>query len=118
MDYRQLHLFLTAAERLNLSHAADAMNMTQPGLSKSMHRLQRELGTKLSWFSLWRLSCFVGANSRQCATRGPSATNAPPSLIVGGCPLFPVACSRRQYPPDIASGSDEKVPAQWLTFNP
>src|SRR5689334_21515480 len=47
MDYRQLQLFLAAAERLNLSHAAEAMNMTQPGLSKSMHRLQRELGTRL-----------------------------------------------------------------------
>ena len=47
MDYRQLQLFLAAAERLNLSHAAEAMNMTQPGLSKSMHRLQSELGTKL-----------------------------------------------------------------------
>jgi DNA-binding transcriptional LysR family regulator len=47
MDYRQLQLFLAAAERLNLSHAAEALNMTQPGLSKSMHRLQRELGTRL-----------------------------------------------------------------------
>jgi LysR family transcriptional regulator of gallate degradation len=47
MDYRQLQLFLATAQRLNLSHAAEAMNMTQPGLSKSMHRLQRELGTKL-----------------------------------------------------------------------
>ena len=47
MDYRQLQLFLATAERLNLSHAAEAMNITQPGLSKSMHRLQRELGTKL-----------------------------------------------------------------------
>jgi LysR family transcriptional regulator of gallate degradation len=47
MDYRQLQLFLATAERLNLSHAAEAMNMTQPGLSKSMHRLQRELGTRL-----------------------------------------------------------------------
>jgi LysR family transcriptional regulator of abg operon len=47
MDYRQLQLFLAMAERLNLSHAAEAMNITQPGLSKSMHRLQRELGTKL-----------------------------------------------------------------------
>jgi LysR family transcriptional regulator, regulator of abg operon len=47
MDYRQLQLFLAAAERLNLSRAAEAMNMTQPGLSKSMHRLQRELGAKL-----------------------------------------------------------------------
>ena len=47
MDYRQLQLFLATAERLNLSHAAEAMNITQPGLSKSMHRLQRDLGTKL-----------------------------------------------------------------------
>lgn len=47
MDYRQLQLFLAAAERRNLSQAAEAMNITQPGLSKSMHRLQRELGTRL-----------------------------------------------------------------------
>ena len=47
MDYRQLQLFLATAERLNLSHAAEAMSITQPGLSKSMHRLQQELGTRL-----------------------------------------------------------------------
>jgi LysR family transcriptional regulator, regulator of abg operon len=47
MEYRQLQLFLATAERLNLSQAAEAMNITQPGLSKSMHRLQRELGTRL-----------------------------------------------------------------------
>ena len=47
MDYRQLQLFLVAADRLNLSHAAEAMSISQPGLSKSMHRLQRELGTRL-----------------------------------------------------------------------
>jgi hypothetical protein len=47
MDYRQLQPFLAAAVRLNLSHATEAMSITQPGLSKSMHRLQRELGTKL-----------------------------------------------------------------------
>lgn len=47
MDYRQLQLFLAAAERLNLTHAAEAMNITQPGLSKSLQRLQRDLGAKL-----------------------------------------------------------------------
>lgn len=47
MDYRQLQLFLAAAERLNLSQAAEAMSITQPGLSKAMHRLQQELGTRL-----------------------------------------------------------------------
>lgn len=47
MDYRQLQLFLATAERLNLSQAAEAMSISQPGLSKSMDRLQRELGTRL-----------------------------------------------------------------------
>jgi LysR family transcriptional regulator of gallate degradation len=47
MEQRQIELFLAIAERRNVSEAADAMNITQPGLSKSMHRLQRELGVKL-----------------------------------------------------------------------
>ncbi len=47
MDHRQLQLFLAAAERLNLSQAAEAVGITQPGLSKALHRLQQELGTKL-----------------------------------------------------------------------
>ena len=47
MDYRQLQLFLVAAERLNLSQAAEAMRITQPGLSKSLHKLQQQLGTTL-----------------------------------------------------------------------
>ena len=47
MDHRQLQLFLAVAERLNLSQAAEAMNITQPGLSKSMHRLQQTLGARL-----------------------------------------------------------------------
>jgi DNA-binding transcriptional LysR family regulator len=47
MDYRQIELFIAIAERLNISQAAEAMRITQPGLSKSMTRLQKELGTKL-----------------------------------------------------------------------
>jgi DNA-binding transcriptional LysR family regulator len=47
MEHRQLQLFLAVAERLNLSHAAEAMGITQPGLSKSMHRLHAALGTRL-----------------------------------------------------------------------
>jgi LysR family transcriptional regulator of gallate degradation len=47
VDHRQLQLFLAIAERQNLSHAADALNMTQPGLSKSMNRLQQSIGEKL-----------------------------------------------------------------------
>src|SRR5262249_41212506 len=47
MDIAQLRQFVLIAERLNLSHAAEAMNLTQPALSKSMHRLQRDLGASL-----------------------------------------------------------------------
>ena len=47
MEHRQIELFLAVAERLNITDAADAHNISQPGLSKSMQRLQRELGTRL-----------------------------------------------------------------------
>jgi DNA-binding transcriptional LysR family regulator len=47
VDYRQLQLFTAAAERGNLSQAAEAMGITQPGLSKSLQKLQRELGVRL-----------------------------------------------------------------------
>jgi len=47
MEHRQIELFLAMAERLNITDAADASNISQPGLSKSMQRLQRELGARL-----------------------------------------------------------------------
>lgn len=47
MDYRQIQLFIAAAERLNLSQAAEAIGVTQPGLSKSLHKLQTQLGVRL-----------------------------------------------------------------------
>jgi DNA-binding transcriptional LysR family regulator len=47
MDIAQMRQLVMVAERLNLSHAAEAMNLTQPALSKSMQRLQRELGARI-----------------------------------------------------------------------
>lgn len=47
MDHRQIELFLAITERLNLSHAAEAQGISQAGLSKSMYRLQQQIGTKL-----------------------------------------------------------------------
>ncbi|MBU6499791.1 MAG: LysR family transcriptional regulator [Rhodospirillales bacterium] len=47
MDYRQLQLFRAVAERQNLSQAAEAVGITQPGLSKSLRGLQQELGVRL-----------------------------------------------------------------------
>ena len=47
MDYRQIQMFIAAGERLNLSQAAEAIGVTQPGLSKSLHKLQTQLGVRL-----------------------------------------------------------------------
>lgn len=47
MEQRQVELFVALAERLNVTDAAELMGMTQPGLTKSMGRLQQEFGTKL-----------------------------------------------------------------------
>lgn len=47
MDYRQIQMFIAAAERLNLSQAAEAVGITQPGLSKSLQKLQTELCVRL-----------------------------------------------------------------------
>lgn len=47
MEQRQIELFVAVAERLNITAAAELMSMTQPGLTKSMGRLQQEFGTKL-----------------------------------------------------------------------
>ncbi|MBX3576132.1 MAG: LysR family transcriptional regulator [Rhizobiaceae bacterium] len=47
MDLGQLRFFVCVAERLNLSHAADVLGVSQPALSSSMGRLQKELGARL-----------------------------------------------------------------------
>lgn len=47
MDITQLRQFLAIAERANLSHAAEMLKISQPGLSKSMHRLQLEIGARI-----------------------------------------------------------------------
>src|SRR5437868_12579150 len=47
MDVAQLRQFLVIADRGNLSRAAEALNVTQPGLTKSMQRLERAIGARL-----------------------------------------------------------------------
>ncbi len=47
MDLEQLRQFQTAARTENLSRAAEMLHMTQPNLSKSIVRLERELGVPL-----------------------------------------------------------------------
>lgn len=47
MELRDIGYFAAIAEHRSLRRAAEALDLSQPGLSKSLRRLEHELGTKL-----------------------------------------------------------------------
>ncbi|MGE4266784.1 MAG: LysR family transcriptional regulator [Deferribacterales bacterium] len=47
MEYIQLRYFLTVAEHENITHAANELNISQPSLSKTISRLEENLGVEL-----------------------------------------------------------------------
>ena len=47
MDFTQIRFFLTLAETLNFTRAAEQCHVTQPALTKSIQRLEAELGGPL-----------------------------------------------------------------------
>jgi DNA-binding transcriptional LysR family regulator len=47
MELRQLTHFLAVARHGNIGRAADELNLTQPALSKSIRRLEQDLGVRL-----------------------------------------------------------------------
>jgi DNA-binding transcriptional LysR family regulator len=47
ITFQQIETFLTVAEHLNLSSAAEAMYISQPSLSKTIRRLEEGIGLKL-----------------------------------------------------------------------
>ena len=47
MDLKTLSYFVTVAEELNISHAAEKLNMSQPPLSYQIKNLEQELNTVL-----------------------------------------------------------------------
>ena len=47
MNTQQLESFLSVAEHLNFARAAEALNITQSAVSRQIHALENELGTKL-----------------------------------------------------------------------
>ena len=47
MDIRSLQYFITVAEELNITKAAEKLHMSQPPLSAQIKGLEAELGTQL-----------------------------------------------------------------------
>ncbi len=47
MDMRQLRQFIAVVEHGNVRRAADAIHLSQPALTKSIHNLEEELGVQL-----------------------------------------------------------------------
>src|SRR6185503_1661532 len=47
MDVRDLQIFLSVANHLNYTRAAEEVNLSQPSVSVRMRQLERDLGTKL-----------------------------------------------------------------------
>ena len=48
MDFRVLQYFVTVAEELNFSRAAEKLNMSQPPLSNQIRQLEQDLGLRKS----------------------------------------------------------------------
>ena len=47
MELRTLHYFITVAQELNITRAAEKLNMSQPPLSNQIKGLEEELGAQL-----------------------------------------------------------------------
>ena len=48
MDLRSLRYYVTVAEELNITRAAEKLHMSQPPLSAQIKSLEEELDTELS----------------------------------------------------------------------
>ena len=59
MEFRVLKYFLAVARTENISHAAEAMHVSQPALSRQLMDLEEELGVKATVVATGGISRFV-----------------------------------------------------------
>lgn len=72
MELRQLRYFLTVAQELNITRAAERLNMSQPPLSNQIHGLEEELGVTLFVRGKRRLT-LTGGGQLSAPAGGPAA---------------------------------------------
>ncbi|MFC6495412.1 LysR family transcriptional regulator [Ancylobacter dichloromethanicus] len=48
MDIRQFRYFITVAELLHFSRAAEVLGITPPSMTKQIQEIERDLGVRLS----------------------------------------------------------------------
>jgi DNA-binding transcriptional LysR family regulator len=114
VDLTKLRAFVTLAEYLHFGHAADALHLTQPGLSRQIQTLERQLGARLlerdrrnvtltdAGRQLLEDAVPLLAAAHATRQRVTRAARGPRRLVVGFragvIPTAAIAAIRRAYP--------------------
>ncbi|GHE96863.1 LysR family transcriptional regulator [Streptomyces longispororuber] len=118
VELRHLRGFLAVAEELNFTHAASALGVGQPALTRTVRSLEEALGTRLLDRTTRRVE-LTGAGRRlrddlapllarlDAALRAPGAE--PPVLRLGFTSLLPEACGPLTAAFEAATGAGVRL---------